>query len=350
MSDSDQYSDQYLPPRMRRSKQRSGNVYYYYDTCGKDRKWLPLGADYVEALRQYADLEKSFSLQVSDSIENQTTFAYVAARYFREVVPNKAVSTQKDNARELKNLLEFFNDPPVPINAVQPVHIVEYLRWRESAKTRANREVALFSHIFNCARMWGYTANANPVAGVKKYHEKGRDVYVSDDLFKRVFERADGHIKNFMLVSYLTGQRVSDNLKIKLGDIKEDVLWVKQNKTGTRLRIQLAGALKKLVDDIVQARGELTHDYLFTNNHGLPLTYEMLRYGIDKARRLAGVPKKDFQSRDLRAKSGTDKEDSHGLEAAQALLGHSSPSMTKKYVRNRKGKLVDPTVIQLRGE
>lgn len=343
-------SNQYLPPRMRRSKQKSGNVYYYYDTCGKDRKWLPLGADYVEALRQYADLEKSFSSQVIDSIEDNTTFAYVAARYFKEVVPNKAVSTQKCNARELKNLLEFFNDPPIPINAVQPVHIVEYLRWRESAKTRANREVALLSHIFNCARMWGYTANANPVAGVKKYHEKGRDVYVSDDLFKRVFEKADRHIQNFILISYLTGQRVADNMKIQLSDIVDGVLWVQQNKTGTRLRVRLTGSIKELVDDIIQTRGELTHDYLFTNKRGLPLTYDMLRYGIDKARRRAGVDKKDFQSRDLRAKSGTDKEDSHGMDAAQALLGHSSSAMTKKYIRNRKGKLVDPTVIQLRGE
>jgi hypothetical protein len=70
-----------------------------------------------------------------------------------EVVPTKAHATQKDNARELKNLLLFFNDPPAPLEAIEPVHVSQYLQHRgKTAPVRANREKALLSAIWNFAR------------------------------------------------------------------------------------------------------------------------------------------------------------------------------------------------------
>ena len=50
-----------------------------------------------------------------------------------------------------------------------------------------------------------------------------------------------------------------------------------------------------------------------------------------------------FQFRDLRAKAGTDKEESSGMAAAKDQLGHADEKMTQSYVRHRKGKLVKPT-------
>ncbi len=49
-----------------------------------------------------------------------------------------------------------------------------------------------------------------------------------------------------------------------------------------------------------------------------------------------------FQFRDLRAKAGTNKDEQGGLDATRALLGHKNASMTSKYVRLGKGKLVQP--------
>ena len=164
-----------LPARLREKKLPSGNIYYYYDTCQKPRKWLSLGADFYEALKKYEILEQEYNeKELSAQVNEVLTFQYVAKRYMREVLPKKRASTQKDNLRELKKLLEFFNNPPAPINAIRPVHIREYFDWRnQTAKIRANREIALFSHIFNKAREWGYTDNENPVRGVKKNHAVG---------------------------------------------------------------------------------------------------------------------------------------------------------------------------------
>ena len=56
------------------------------------------------------------------------------------------------------------------IDAIAPMHIREYMDIRgQVAKVRANREKALFSHLFNKAREWGYTAMQNPCQGVKGF-------------------------------------------------------------------------------------------------------------------------------------------------------------------------------------
>lgn len=340
-----------LPPRMHQKTQASGRVYFYYVTSGKPRKWLPLGPDYLAALKKYADLDLQYNTKMAAAIATATTFEYVAKRYFKEVVPTKALTTQRDNLREYANLLAFFGSPPAPIDLIEPQHIVQYLKWRsQKAKVRANREVALFSAIFNKAREWGYTSNSNPTVGVRKNKEHGRDVYVSDSMFWAVYNCADQHIKYVMLVAYLTGQRVTDTLKISVDDIHDGALWVRQNKSGTRLRISLTGAFADVIADVLAKRGEQKHQALFVSGGGGQLTYSVLRYGMDKARRLAGVAKDDFQFRDLRAKSGTDKDDTVGLDAARALLGHKSPTMTHKYVRHRKGKLVSPASDKLPGK
>jgi integrase len=332
----------HLPARMRQKQTSSGRVYYYYDTCAKPRKWLALGCDYLDALKKYADYEREFSDGLLAEINQQTTFKYVADRYLAEVLPQKAVSTQKDNLRELPKLLEFFNNPPAPINDIRPVHIREYLDWRsQTAKIRANREVALFSHIFNKAREWGYTANDNPCRGVKKNKERGRDVYVTDDMFWDVYQKADRHIQQLMMVAFICGQRVADTLKMQITDFYDGALWISQNKSGRKLRVALVGVFAGVVNQILDERGQAASDFLFLKD-GQPITYGQLRYGMDKARRLAGIDKVSFQFRDLRAKAGTDKDSEAGLDAAKDLLGHKNSSMTNQYIRHRKGKLVSP--------
>ncbi|KAF5292576.1 hypothetical protein FQR65_LT20254 [Abscondita terminalis] len=42
--------------------------------------------------------------------------------------------------------------------------IAQY-RDSRTAKTRANREIALLSHVFNIAREWGLTTKDNPCVG-----------------------------------------------------------------------------------------------------------------------------------------------------------------------------------------
>ena len=83
---------------------------------------------------------------------------------------------------------------------------------------------------------------------------------------------------------------------------------------------------------------------LVVNEKGQRMTLGALQKRFAATRERAGIPKADFQFRDLRAKAGTDKTDSTGdIRQAQRQLGYRSIQMTETYVRNRRGDKVGPT-------
>ena len=364
-----------LPKGMRARTQRSGKVYYYYDTGKRPRHEIPLGSDYVEAVKKWAELESDQGTPHVSMI----TFKHAANRYLLEVVPTKALRTQADNIREMAKLTEFFNQPPAPLSEIKPIHVRQYLDWRNSeakkralernaervkaglrpikitgteGTVRANREKALLSHIWNKAREWGLTECTNPCSGIKGFKEAGRDNYVEDTVFKAVWDAADDPVRDAMDIAYLIGQRPADVLKISRADIKDGEIWVTQNKTGKKLRISIEGELQKVVERIKSRSHKVTSLKLIVNEKGEALTAHTLRSRFDSARdaaaRKATDPKivaliRDFQFRDLRAKAGTDKEGTGGMGEAKDLLGHADEKMTNRYVRHRTGKRVSPT-------
>lgn len=354
-------------PRGMRIRKRAYGVYYYYDCGGKPRREIPLGSDYVIAVQKWAELELENKATLASGL---ITFKYVSDRYMRDVVPTKAPLTQKGNIIELGFLLRFFTD--APIEQIKPVHIRQYMDWRHSVArdrviesnkeravqgkepvqitgteghVRANREIALLSHIFNYSREWGYTDKANPCLGVRKNKESGRDVYVHDDLYAKVYECAEQPLRDYMDFMYLTGQRNADVLKADESQIIDGAYCFQQGKTGKRIRVAVVGEFGKLIERI-QARKLSVHAVttrLIIDQDGTPLGRHTIRSRFDKIRKHLGISSAEFQLRDLRAKAGTDTEQTHGMSAAQSQLGHESEQMTKHYVRNRLGKLVKPT-------
>ena len=343
-----------LPPRMRARKRPSG-VYYFYDTGERPRREIPLGKDYLRAVQEWTKLEIQADATRRAPL---VTFRDLADRYMREVLPTKAPRTQRDNHKELAKLLEFFNEPPAPISEIRPIHVRQYLDWRKDAPVRANREKALFSHIWNTARNAGIIELPNPCDGIKGYQESGRDNYVDENVFQAVYECADQPTRFALDLAYLAAQRPADTLKITEADIKDGALAVKQNKTQKRLRVALfnqdgtPNALGVLIEQMLafKRQNPIHSANLICNEQGQGLTSTAFRYRFDKARDLASARHpnlaeaiKRYQYRDLRATAATDTENLVGMQAAQDLLGHESPTMTKHYVRNRMGKLVNPT-------
>jgi integrase len=336
-----------LPPGMR-ARPRGKKVFYYFDLGGKPRRELPLGSDYPAALKKWADLEADGS-----GPTKLPTFADAVARYRREVIPKKAPRTQDDNLAEMENLMRFFNNPPAELDAIQPKHIQQYLESRGGAPVRANREKALFSHIWNKARAWGYTSLPNPCQGVQGFSEKGRDVYIEDDVYAALYEAASGPVRDAMDLAYLTGQRPADTLRMQETDIRDGYLMVRQAKTGERMRIAVTGQLAKVIERILETKKkhEVRSLNLICNERGRALTAYALdgRWDHVRARAISLHPAladeiRRAQFRDLRAKAGTDKADSSGdIRKAQAQLGHRSVTMTETYVRKRRGAKVDPT-------
>ena len=329
-------------PKGMRARHRPYGTVYYLDTGGKPRKEIPLGSDYLLAVQKWAELT------AKELPGELITFRRAAENYIRDVLPTKSRTTQKDNLRELANLYKFFDNPPAPLEQIDPVHVKQYLNFRSSAKVRANREKALFSHIWNYARANGLTNRENPCRGVKGFKETGRDVYIDDDVLAAVYDAAEPTLRNALDLAYLTGQRPSDVLKLSRADIKDGALWIKQDKTSAKIRITIQGELEEVLKRISSAK--VMSLKLLNDAHGSPFTKFMLRGAFDRARIKAIISHpdladkiKEFQFRDLRAKAGTDTEESRGMNAAQAQLGHTTSNMTAHYVRHRKGKLVEPT-------
>jgi integrase len=324
-----------LPPHMA----QKGQAFYY--VTNRPRRWLPLGTDYMVALTAWAKHEGG------EVPEHARTFSQVAAWYELKVLPGKAKRTRDGNKAELAQLCIAFGNSP--IETIRPVDVRAYLDERVSmkkrkegeepvpARTRANREIALLSHVINFARDRGLTDMANPCAGVRKNKEHGRERYVDDAEFDAIYEKADEILRDALDLLLLTSQRPNDVLKMKRKDVKDGCLWVRQGKTRTPLRISeeedLAAALKRMQERERAATGVT----LVQDNNGQPLTYWMLEDRWAKARAAAGLP--DVQMRDLRGKAATDVDD---LAHAQALLGHKSRAMTERYVKQRAGARVAP--------
>lgn len=338
-----------LPPRMRARRQRSGEVYYYYDSGGVPRREIPLGPDYTIAVRKWAELHAA-EIPAGSS----PTLKDVWDSYLAKVWPGKSAGTQKDYSKSIRHILRFFMDPPAPLDAIEPVHIRQYLDWRgQQAKTRANRERALISLLWNHARAWGYTEKPNPCAGIHGFKEKRRTAYITDQVYDAVYQHADQPLRDMLDLAYLTGQRPGDVISIYETDIQDGRLQIDQSKTDKRLKIKVTGQLKTVIDRI-KARKEsfkVRSLALIVDEHGKPLSQRAIWQRFQKAKSAATEqhPKlrdqiEKYQLRDLRAKAGTDKAvKTKDMRAAQKILGHASVVMTERYVREINGDEVDPT-------
>ena len=331
---------------LRRTKTlASGKVWVAYYYNGRDesgqRKEIPLGTDLIEAKRKWAELE------CKPPPADTGLMSHIFDRYEREILPTKAPRTQKDNLAELANLRKVFDTAPA--TAVTPQHIAQY-RDRRAAPTkdnpkgatvRANRELALLSHIFNMAREWGYMAGENPCRGVRKNKEKPRDYYANPDVWNAVYDAACTELQDAMDLAYLTGQRPADVLNMRWSDVRDGHLEVQQGKTAKRLRIIIEGALAALLERI-KAR-QMRGLWIVTTSRGQPLNRWTLRARFDAARAQASQARPDlpgieqFQFRDIRPKAASETSLGH----AQALLGHSREQITRT-VYQRVGATVKP--------
>lgn len=332
-----------LPPHMRRREKPSGKVYFYLDTGEKPRREIPLGSDYIFALKKYAELNQS------DHSKRDPTMGDAIKRYQTEDLPNKARNTIRVQTSDLVHLKKNFDD--APLDQIRAMHINRFLEKLKKTPTTANRCKRLFSAIWNRARAWGYTDGLNPCTGIPGFALMKREVYITDEVFKAVRGVASEPLRDAMDLAYLTGQRPADALRMTDKNIADGFLVIEQGKTQKKLRISITGELAELLGKIVvkKAQHRIVHSQLLMNRDGMPLTKAVLRKHFKEAKEkaLETYPAlteeiKEFWFYDLRAKAADDIGDARGAQAATDLLGHDSTRTTDKHYR-RRGKIVEPT-------
>lgn len=321
-----------LPPGMRMRVRRYG-TYFYFDTGGKPRKEIPLGSDYVDAVRKWTELSKR-------EAEVKLTIAYIVGKYTESVDYKKlGDGTKKDYNYALDKIKENFGDAPV--DEVKPEYVRLYLDKRSAeSEHRALREVSVLGMLYRFAMERGW-ATFNPVGAVRRKKLPGRkDVYIEDDVLKLVYEKSPVDLRDAIDLAYVLGQRPIDILHLTESNIQDGMIQVTQTKRGAKVRIPVEGEVKVVIDRLLERkrRFKVQPLTLLIDESGGAMTKSKLRSRFEKARDDAGDAAKHFQFRDLRAKAATDLREELDLDAAQSLMGHTSSSMTEHYTRNKKGK------------
>lgn len=346
-------SHHFMVPKARKSENKGlparwrfkHGAYYYrvpkeLSELWDGKKEYRLGKTLNEAYKTWAEKLELFS--------DAKTMAELFDRYTLEVIPTKAFKSQESNNLSIRKLKPVFGH--MPIEAVKPKHVYQYLDLRgKEGKRAANMDTEVLSHCFTKAIEWGLTEN-HPIKGkVRKFSRPPRRRYVEDWEIEEALKVASSFIRNYIRLKLLTGLRRGDMLSIKLSDLKEDGVHVTPRKTanssGKSLIIEWSEELRFAVNEIKSSSKKINSIWLFHTNKGQPYIKEdgtangfdsIWRRFINKALSETKLQER-FTEHDLRAKVASDIEENH----ARCLLGHTTLDITKRVYR-RKPEIVKP--------
>ena len=321
-----------LPPRM----YLKHGAYYY---VSRENKWTRLSDDKAIAFSKWAEIAGEIPRDSASEKPLAGSMGALIEKYMIEIAPKKAKSTYQGNLIEAKNLKEVFGNTLVL--EIRPMHIAKYLDIRGiKAPIRANREISLLSHIFSYAMRWGQL-DRNPCLGVAKHPEKGRDRYITDQEFEGVKNLASELIATVMDFAYITAMRKGDILKLRLDQITDEGIWVKQSKTGSKQLYEWTTGLTNAVTRAKSLKRPIRGLYLFCTRQGQPYSDTGFKAMWNRVQiKWADLGEQRFTFHDIRAKALTDAK-RLGLDA-QSLAGHATSAMTEHYIKKREFVKVIP--------
>ena len=321
-----------LPPRM----YLKHGAYYY---VSRVNKWIRLSEDKSLAFAKWAEIEGETPRESGSEKPFVGSMAALIDKYMIEIAPKKAKATYTGNLMEAKNIKEVFGK--MLVLEVRPTHIAKYLDIRGlKAPIRANREISLLSHIFSYAMRWGQI-DKNPCLGVAKHSEKGRDRYITDHEFESVKNIASDLIATVMDFAYITAMRRGDILKLRLDQITDEGIWIKQSKTGSKQLYEWSNGLIEVVDRAKALKRPIRGLYLFCTRQGQPYSDTGFKAMWNRVQvKWAESGGQRFTFHDIRAKALTDAK-RLGLDA-QSLAGHATSAMTEHYIKQREFKRIMP--------
>lgn len=304
-----------LPPRMH----RKGKAFYYV-TNGTPRKWISLGSDLSKAKAKWAQLEgttsgNSISVMIDEWLDKPNDLAESTMINYRSV------------AIQLK---EYFGDSPV--EKFETKHVYSWLDNHPS-KARANLGKAVLANVFEIAIRRGLL-NDNPARNAKRLKVEARTRDLTDSEFMLIRDNANPVLACAMNISYVTGARVSDVIAIKREHLTSEGVLIRQKKTKKLQLFEWTPALRQVIDDAKKLPRSVKGMHLLCTLKGLKYSYATIYTWWCKAVEKAGV--KDANFHDIRGKAA-DAAERAGLDY-QGMLGHSSKSMSDRYLKTQRPK------------
>lgn len=295
-------------------------AYYYV----RNNHWEPLGRDLPTALERYG--------------RRITGRAGSMAKLIDKVIAHTAPQHSETTRRQYRQIADKLKDIFLEFDPadVDQAHIARIKVKFADRPFWANRLLSVLRLVFAHAVEWQIVRH-NPVIGLRRHTERKRTRYVTDAEFTAIRAQAGPRLKVIMDLCYLTGQRIGDILRIRYSDLTTDGIAFRQGKTGARLIVQWNPDLEAAVASAKALTNIVSMTYLLpARDRKKPVDYRSVSDQWRAAVKAAGIA--DIHIHDLRAKAGTDaKRQGHD---PQALLGHTSPQMTARYIRAREIPLV----------
>ncbi|THF58053.1 tyrosine-type recombinase/integrase [Pseudothauera rhizosphaerae] len=289
---------------------------YYYVKHGK---WTRIGTGLEAALREYARLQCQRSGGMVALIERMLP-AILAGR------APATVRKYRTYARYLQSAFEEFSP-----QQITQADVVQLRRHLACSPSKCNGVISVLRMVFDMA-LEERIVEFNPCSGIKTVRPGKRTRRVEMHELEAIKARAPARLAVILDLCYLTGQRIGDVLKIARADLREEGIYVEQQKTGARVLVRWNADLRAAVDRAKALHGAVAGMYLLKGSKGRPPSYNGVWKAYNIARKQAGVH--DVVIHDLRAMSGTEA-DNQGADP-QKLLGHTDRRMTERYLRDRK--------------
>ncbi len=328
------YTVNIMPRRRTKDTDMPARVYkhgrWYRFVPPPPGKPIKLGTTKPEALRKYAELmEKGEALTIDHLLD----------RYYAEVTPTKAKSTQYTDKSAVKVLKAWCGK--VGIQELRRQHVFQFMDERgKQSPGNANKELSLLKMAYQRAIRWGYCED-NPASGVDLATvHPARRPYLPDGMMYGMRDICLQHGREYIAfaieLGYLTGLRRGDILGLKLSDVTSQGILTTISKSGKmgappkEALVEWNDHLRALVSRIkasCKAKGAF---YLVHKGDGQRLSttwfnnswqYTMRKYIESGGQR--------WQFKDLRAKHATDVEEAGGDPTRN--LTHSNPATTKRH-------------------
>lgn len=282
-------------------------------------------------------------------------------RYSAEVVPEKAIATQRANHASLGRLRASMGHNLVTTATSQVIYRYRDIIHRKHGKKTANLDLEVLSHCFTKAIEWGITAQ-HPMTEKKvvKFALPARERYVEDWELEEWCKVAPPFLLAYASLKGVTGLRKQDMLTIKLSDISDTELTSVNLKTGKKIRFPLydtngqPSTVQFAIEDVLDyyrglragKRTTALSQYLFHNRRGecywsaetatCSGFNSIWGRAMDKALKETKLQAR-FTDHDLRSKVASDLDTD---QEASALLAHSSIQITRKHYRLKGTKMV----------